>query len=244
MYPIISIFGLQIPTYFFWISITLSLSLFYLIRRNKQYNLDEKMILDLFLVIGLSALFGARLVHVLYEEFPYYEENWLRIFEVWRGGFVFYGGLLSAILFGSIFIYFKKQKEMAKIFDLCAPVISLAYAFGRFGCLFAGCCYGRTCDLPWSIAGKHPTNIYSSLWEVAVWFIILGSEKKLTKNPGQLFSLWLFLHSVGRFIIEFYRDDFRGPNYIFSISGWISIFLALFGLTIFLTKQDNRKVSK
>lgn len=193
----------------------LSLSLFYLVKRNKLFNFDVKIILDLFLVISLSALFGARLFHVLYEEFAYYEENWLRVFEFWRGGFVFYGGLISAILFGTLFIYFKKQKDMAKVFDLCAPVISLAYAFGRFGCFFAGCCYGRFCDLPWSIPGRHPTTIYSSIWEFGVWLILYGSEKKLSQNPGKLFALWLTLHSLGRFIVEFYRDDFRGPAYIF-----------------------------
>ena len=178
-------------------------------------------------------LIGARLIHILYEEPSYYSERPMAAFEFWNGGFVFYGGFLGAVAGGYIFLKLKKVASIAQVFDLAAPVASFGYGFGRLACLWAGCCYGKDCELPWAIQGRHPTQLYSTLWELGVWMILIGIEPKV-KRPGQFFAIWLALHSVGRFLIEFYRDDFRGPVAIFSISGWISLALLMASLTFLL----------
>ena len=37
-----------------------------------------------------------------------------------------------------------------------APGIALGHVVGRFGCLFAGCCYGKPTTLPWGITFTDP----------------------------------------------------------------------------------------
>ena len=40
---------------------------------------------------------------------------------------------------------------MWTVTDVFAPGIALGHVIGRFGCLFAGCCFGRPTTVPWAI---------------------------------------------------------------------------------------------
>lgn len=64
------------------------------------------------------------------------------IFEIWKGGLVFYGGLILAIATG---IYYLKLRGLRIWFvgDIIAPSVALGLAFGRLGCFLNGCCYGK-----------------------------------------------------------------------------------------------------
>lgn len=229
MYPLVYFFGYSFSTYFLWTSLTACLCLWFLVKRSPY---DRRWILDLYLVLMVASLAGARLFHVFYEEPSYYFDDWTRMFELWRGGYVFFGGFGGAWACGVLYWKIRRTHEipLAALHDVFAPVISFGYLFGRVGCLLAGCCYGRLCELPWSLSGRHPTALYSSLWELGVFMVLLGAEGKLKKTPGHLFWLWLGLHSLGRFLIEFYRDDFRGPTLGVSISGWISVVFCLISI--------------
>jgi phosphatidylglycerol---prolipoprotein diacylglyceryl transferase len=248
MYPTLSFSGLEFQTYLVWTSLTICLGLVFFLRRM---DFDRRVGLDLFMVLTLSSFLGARLFHVFYEEPQYYLENWRRAFEFWNGGYVFFGGFLGAMAGGNLFWHLKSRSHKglpsrAQIHDLFAPIISFTYAFGRLGCFWAGCCYGRWCELPWAQDGRHPTAIYSSICEVGVLLILLRVEKKksLGSTPGRLFWLWLGLHSTGRFFIEFFRDDFRGPDYIFSVSAWISVILGSLALFQLLRQRSPQKKDK
>lgn len=229
MYPQIYLFYDYFPTYFIWTSLTACLCLWYLVKRTP---FDRRWSLDLYLVLMVTSLVGARFFHVVYEEPTYYFEDWRRIFELWRGGYIFFGGFIVAWSSGVLYWKLRPSRgvSLGSLHDTFAPIVSFGYLFGRFGCFFAGCCYGRFCELPWAFDGRHPTAIYSSLWECGVLLVLLGAEARLKTSPGKLFWLWLGLHSAGRFLIEFYRDDFRGPSFGISISGWISVVFCLVSL--------------
>jgi phosphatidylglycerol:prolipoprotein diacylglycerol transferase len=196
-----------------------------------------KQAMDLCIIILLSGFVGARLGHVFFEAPELYFQSPLRFFYFWEGGFVFYTGALISIL--TSLIYFKTKKiktlDVLKWFDFFAPVIALGYGLGRFACLTAGCCYGKICNLPWaiqipnvdgwpSLIHRHPTPLYASLIELLFIFPVVFFISKVKHKPGTVFFLWLALHSISRLIMEFFRDDFRGPFYLgLSISSWFSI---------------------
>ncbi|MBT3484681.1 MAG: prolipoprotein diacylglyceryl transferase [Desulfobacula sp.] len=211
------------------------------------HDISPQAVTDIFFVILVSALFGARLLYVLIN-FNNYKDNWLDIFKIWNGGLVFFGGFLGAVI--ASFIYMKMQNfNTWKTADLLSPGVALGHALGRLGCFFAGCCYGKICDLPFAIKFTnpeslaplevylHPTQIYSVLSNFILFFILMGIQKKKKFN-GMVFLTYIMLYSLFRFIIEFFRGDFRG-NFIFdSISmsqgiGLMVFFIAL----IILIKQ-------
>ena len=178
----------------------------------------------------LAGFAGGRLAHVFYEEFSFYQEFPLEIFKFWKGGFVFYGGFITSLIAVTAYLKFKKQNFYFWA-DFLAPYLGLTYAFGRMGCFFEGCCYGSHCELPWAIAGRHPTQLYMVLAELILIaaLVVLSKNRKL--KTGLVFLLWVAGHAVNRFVIEFYREDDRGALISgLSISQWISALLFLSAL--------------
>lgn len=187
----------------------------------------------------ISGFLGGRLFHVFYEEPQYYLHQPLAVFKFWNGGFVYYGGFLAALAASLIYGQFKSLKLLSWA-DFFTPLFSLAYALGRFGCFFEGCCYGQFCDLPWAVHGRHPTQLYMVLTEFLTLILILFLEQKIKKShrpSGFLFLTWLLFHSLGRFLIEFFRADERGSTVFhnLSISQFISILIIISSL-FFLKK--------
>lgn len=224
-----------LPTYILTISLIYTGLLFYVVSRAKKKDLPVSIALDLALVLMVGGFIGGRTLHVFYELPAYYAEDWTRAFRFWEGGFVFFGGFFVAFL--SCLAFIKKKKLSFYLWaDFYAPVIALGYALGRVSCFLAGCCYGRFCSAPWAVVfpwdyhqtPRHPVQLYVVFWELAVFalLIYLEKKKKAVLPVGMIFLTWLLFHSLGRLMMEYFRDDFRG-QFIFglSISTWISLFL-------------------
>ncbi len=239
MKPFIDIGFIHLPTFYLVMSLALLTVLSFLSSRiEKNKNFERKTAFDLALVIMIFGFIGGRLFHVVYEEPSYYIRFPLQIFQFWNGGYVYFGGMLSALIASRVFLN-RKGEKFLRWADFMAPVLSLIYALGRLSCLFEGCCYGKACDLPWSINGLHPTQLYMVIAELVVFNIIIKLKMRL---EGQIFFTWLLLHSASRFAIEFYRNDDRGfmlGNFI-SISQIISILLI--GLSLFFLKVNRSKI--
>jgi phosphatidylglycerol:prolipoprotein diacylglycerol transferase len=231
-------------TYYFVISLGATLSVLWFLRRGAGAGLSGVRAIDLALVVLLGGFIGARLLHVFYEEPDFYRQHPLRVLEFWYGGFVYLGGLFGAALSAALFCEWRREPFWVWA-DLAAPPAALAYAIGRVGCFFNGCCYGRHCDLPWAVwmdgDHRHPTQLYATFGEGLTLLILLTLEPRLRKKPGALFGLWLVLHGAGRIVMEHFRDDPRGPLlYGFSISTWISAALMGAGLALFSSRVVPR----
>jgi phosphatidylglycerol:prolipoprotein diacylglycerol transferase len=130
---------------------------------------------------------------------------------------------------------------MWTVTDVFAPGIALGHVIGRFGCLFAGCCFGRRTDVSWAItfhseyaaqnAGTplnqplHPTQLYEAGAELFILLLLLATERKGRPFPGRTFWGYMLLYGISRFIIEFYRGDTRGTVWMFSTSQFVSIII-------------------
>ncbi|QDK39097.1 prolipoprotein diacylglyceryl transferase [Bdellovibrio sp. NC01] len=250
MLPLIHVTsGVSIPSYYLVLSVVVMACLFWITHRAKKYNLSHAITLDLSLIIMVSGFIGARLMHVFYENLTYYQEDYMRILYFWDGGFVYFGGAILAAALCVLFLEIKAPKDTERYLDLFAPVTAFAYGFGRLGCLLAGCCYGKYCELPWAISGRHPTQVYAFLWEMGVVCILMGVESiganhrrpKSLGDAGSVFYLWMILHGIGRLLMEAFREDFRGPSLGISISSWISIALIALGLLLLLRRKPTRR---
>ncbi len=247
MYPILKFGSVQIAT--FYVVISLSLSLLILLFSKKIEHLDNqsgmtaKQGYDLLILLLFAGFMGGRFFHVFYEEWIYYRSYPAEIFKFWNGGFVYYGGFIFAFI--ASWIYCRLQKiSLAAWADFMTVFVSAAYALGRFGCFFEGCCFGRMTDVSWAIQGRHPTQIYMIVAEFILLAAVILSEKKLKPFPGRLFLLWATFHAATRFIIEFYRDDGRGQFIAgLSISQWISLTIVLLASFVFVYKQLPPKKS-
>lgn len=241
MYPQVTLFSETIPTYFVFLSLLSCGLIFYV--RSRAIFLDQniRLALNLGALIMLSGFIGARLFHVFYEYPRYYINNPLAIFYYWQGGFVFFGGVFTALI--ACAIYLKKQNEsFLRWLDFYMPVIAVGYGLGRISCFLAGCCFGKFSKF---FAGPHPVQLYVTAWELTVYTLLIFLERKtsIKKNYGKLAGLYAILHGLGRIGMELFRDDDRG-SFIggFSVSTWLAVFVICSG--IYLLRQSSPGTQK
>jgi len=258
MYPILFQFGnFHIYAYGFFIVVGFAVAtvLAFLKIRKSNIRISLEHATDLLFYTILSAFLGSRILFVLIN-FDTYRQHPLQIFKIWEGGLVFYGGLIPAAMVA--FGYMKwRRLPVWKLADLISPLIALGLSFGRIGCFFAGCCYGRETSLPWAIVFKnpdslarlnvplHPTQLYDAANGLAIFFFLNWLSRKKTFD-GQIFWLFLFLYSITRFFIEIFRGDPRGflLGNLLSTSQGIGILLAIFSLFMLFYMEKMYRRSK
>jgi phosphatidylglycerol:prolipoprotein diacylglycerol transferase len=244
MYPILLQFdGLHIYAYGFFVVVGFATAAFLAVLKIRKLNsgISFENIVDLFFYTVLSALIGSRLLFVLVN-FDVYRENPMQIFKIWEGGLIFYGGLILAVIVAFWYMKFHRL-PIWKLADLISPLIALGLSFGRIGCFFAGCCYGKETSLPWAVVFQnpdslarlnvplHPTQLYDAANGLAIFFFLSWMEKRKSFD-GQIFWLFFFLYAITRFFIEIFRGDPRGFLFggLLSTSQAIGILLAIFSL--------------
>jgi phosphatidylglycerol---prolipoprotein diacylglyceryl transferase len=208
--------------------------------RAKARGLDQARVLDLGIYIIISALLGAKLLLVI-TDFKTFISDPKELITLARSGGVFYGGLILAV---SVALWYIRKIGLPlwTTCDVFAPGIALGHVVGRFGCFFAGCCWGKPTDVAWAITFTnpyaaanvgtplnvplHPTQLYEAGAEALILAILLSTEKRGRGYPGRTFWLYMLLYAVSRFVIEFYRNDPRGAVLMFSTSQFISLILA------------------
>jgi len=228
VYPELSLGPLHVSTYYILTSLACVVASLWFLRRTEARGLARLTAIDLTLVTLVAGFFGARFLHVAFEEPDYYREHPWAVLLVWNGGFVYLGGLIAGFLAGLVFCQWRREPFWAWA-DAAALPAGLGYAVGRVGCFLNGCCYGHECRLPWAIhlhgADRHPTQLYATLWNLVV-IVVLSRRESSFRRPGALFHAWLISFSVGRLVMEAFRDDPRGPALLgTSLGVWMSLVL-------------------
>lgn len=251
MYPILLRIG-NFNLYTYGLFVALGFMTVMLVSRKfaQPMGISSEILNDIFVVILVSALIGARLMYVMIN-FKAYEGNFFDILKVWNGGLVFFGGFLAAV--PAVAVYLKiKGVRIWKTADILSPGMAAGHAIGRLGCFFAGCCYGKVSDHPFAIRftnpdslaplniNLHPTQIYE-VFSNFFLFIILSFLMKRKKIDGQVFLIYIILYSFFRFIIEFFRGDFRGDFFfnVISISQGIGLSVSIIACIILFIRLKS-----
>jgi phosphatidylglycerol:prolipoprotein diacylglycerol transferase len=223
--------------------------------RARKRELDATRVMDLGIYIIISALIGAKLL-LLVTDFQTFRSNPAELLTLARSGGVFYGGLILAVIVALVYIR-RVGLPLWTTCDVFAPGIALGHVIGRFGCFFAGCCFGRPTSVPWAITFTdpfaaanvgtplnvplHPTQLYEAGAEFLILALLLSTENMGKRFAGRTFWLYMLLYSVSRFVIEFFRGDERGAVGALSTSQFISVVLA--PLAIFMLVYLARRAA-
>jgi phosphatidylglycerol:prolipoprotein diacylglycerol transferase len=182
---------------------------------SKKLKINEKLtdfiyynaIVSIGLGFGSAALFQAT-----YE----YIENPAAGFNL-GAGITFLGGLIGGIVvFMTGYAIFRNKLGIRLIdsLSLIPCAILIGHSFGRVGCFFAGCCYGKPTDsfigvlFPGHTVPVHPTQLYEASFLLIMFIVcsVLLLKFKFRHNM----SVYLVGYGIFRFLLEFVRDDDRG----------------------------------
>lgn len=197
--------------------------------RARREKLDPEIILDMAFWLFLFGIVGARLFYC----FQYWGRginSWLDVVQYWKGGLVYYGGILGGTIAFFMYRHFRPF-PLRPYLDTMAPAIMVGTLFGRLGCFLNGCCYGDPCNFPWAVSFPkpsppwefevarglippeathslplHPTQLYSALDSLVILILLLAFYP-LRRRDGEVLGLLMVVYPITRFLIEYLRND-------------------------------------
>ncbi len=256
MYPILIDISEKVKIYSFGTFIVLAflVASFYVRRRAaRELDLDKAETFNVCFALLFIGLAGARLLFAIvkYDEFA---ADKMKLFKVWEGGLVYYGGLIACMLWLSWYLPRHPKLKGWAFTDILCLGACLGIFVGRWASFLSGENYGKEApDLPWAVTfpavegtqaktgvALHPTQIYHSLhglllFAILVWFL------KRKPHPGRTTGLFLILYAVGRAVIEIWRGDDEARGMVIeghvSTSQFLSIPIFFIGVAIYFARK-------
>jgi len=214
--------------YEIWIAVGFFLCLLYLRVMADRLAFPAKL-QNLCIVGALCAIIGCYGCSVLSQ--AVYNALETGIFEIAQDtGATFYGGLVGGgLIFVAVYLiagHFlfpdgTAKKRFFEMSAIAAGSIAIAHAFGRIGCLCAGCCYGKPTDAWYGIYNAHlgvktiPVQLFETLFLLALAAFL--TWRLLRQRSGNL-AVYLMSYAVWRFLIEYLRADDRGATVVSFLS--------------------------
>lgn len=239
-----SIGNFTIKWYGVIIAVGVLLASVYILRRVKQFGLNEDDILNM-LLIGLpSAIVCARLYYVVFEWDQFFgpDHPWYKFLDIRSGGLAIYGGVIGAVIALLIYTRVKKQPVLPYL-DVMGLGLLIGQAVGRWGNFFNREAHGSVtdCFLRMGLIENgmlqyfHPTFLYESVWNI-VGFVILHFASKKRKYDGQIFLGYIAWYGLGRAFIEGLRTDslYIGP---LRVSQWLAGISCLAAVAILIYQR-------
>lgn len=167
-------------------------------------------------------------------------------------GIVSWGGVLGGF-FAALCLARLWHISILSLGDIAMPGVALGFAIGRIGCHFAGCCFGLHYEGPLHLNFTHlsapaatvpqplfPIQLLSALLLFILCLILLRIFL-LSVRPGYVIASYALLYSVGRFVIEFFRNDSRRLFAGLSDAQWYSLVLFITGAVLFFYLRRSKE---
>lgn len=172
----------------------------------------------------LGVILGGRLGYVLFYQPVLYATSPLDAFKVWEGGMAFHGGALGVILALILFAWWQKI-HLLRLADIVCACVPIGLFFGRIANFINGELFGRVTDVPWAIVfprgglyPRHPSQLYESLLEGALLFLILlflYKKLDLKERPGVVSGAFLAGYGAFRMVVEMFRQPDAHIGFVF-----------------------------
>jgi phosphatidylglycerol---prolipoprotein diacylglyceryl transferase len=215
---------IALRSYGIMIAIGLAAGISLAYRRARDAGLDGGRFLDAAFWITVGGLVGSRVAYVAVNAGDYARACFVgpgmprglgavladcsKAFQIWEGGLVFYGGVLGAALVG---VWFARREDwpFLKLADVSAPALALGHAFGRLGCLAAGCCFGKEASAAWGVPFWRGSVAYDDLVSVGA-----VASSSMSTPPLHATQLYEAVGEIAIFfaLIVFVQNPERVPN--------------------------------
>ena len=182
------------------IAVGFLLALVYASFSCKKMNIDINRLFDVVIVGLIAGVVCARLFYVVFYPGDKYLKNPAEIFRIHDGGLAIYGGLIGAVVFGSLMAKVRKLK-VAAVLDIASLGFLIGQGVGRWGNFINQEAFGGATDLPWGMhsdntaavveGNVHPCFLYESLLCLLGFVLLHFFTRKFRRYDGQTFLLYI-----------------------------------------------------
>ncbi len=212
-----SIGPLTITWHGFFSAVGLAIGLWFTARLVRGTGITDDDVYSVAMAAVPGGIVGARLLFVL-ENWHLFADRPLGIFAINEGGISIYGAVIGGSIAGAILAR-RMKLPVAALADRAALGLLVGEGIGRIGDIINGEHHGREAPgLPWSISYNHPNTLgelgvpvhpavaYEMVWDlvmVGLLYLLLRRQPR----PGLTYVGYLFVYSLGRFWVGFFRKD-------------------------------------
>jgi len=257
-------FGVHYYSLMFVLAFLLGLSILKKIYEKEKVPTDTLESLLFYVVI--STLLGARLGHVFFYDWAYYQNHLLEILlpiaSNTGGGYSFVGfrGLAShgaaiGILLGVI-LYQRNDpyKPLLWILDRMIIPLTLGAGFVRIGNFFnseivgnyTGNNFGVVFVNRGELLPRHPAQLYEAIAYILLFFFLRYLyQKGVKRQDGFILGVFMAVLFSVRFLVEFVKESqggFETALPALSTGQWLSIPLVIAGLIVMYAKKQPKEV--
>lgn len=257
-------FGVHYYSLMFVLAFLLGLSILKKIYEKEKVPTDTLESLLFYVVI--STLLGARLGHVFFYDWAYYQNHLLEILlpiaSNTDGGYSFVGfrGLAShgaaiGILLGVI-LYQRNDpyKPLLWILDRMIIPLTLGAGFVRIGNFFnseivgnyTGNNFGVVFVNRGELLPRHPAQLYEAIAYILLFFFLRYLyQKGVKRQDGFILGVFMTVLFSVRFLVEFVKESqggFETSLPALSTGQWLSIPLVIAGLIVMYAKKQPKEV--
>ncbi len=169
---------------------------------------------DFVLWVTLGIILGGRIGYVLFYNLPYFAENPLESFQLWKGGMSFHGGFIGCVLAVVLFARYRGISVLS-LGDLTCAAGTIGIFLGRIANFINGELWGRPTDVPWAMVfpsggpvARHPSQLYEATLEGLLLFIVLALliRRGALQRPGFIIGSFALGYGIARSICELFRE--------------------------------------
>lgn len=209
-----------------------------MVRNDRLWNGKAPMTVadidDFILWATVGIILGGRLGFVLFYDLPLYLDQPLAIFQTWKGGMSFHGGLIGTTVAMFAFAW-RRKLPVWSLIDIVSAVVPIGLFFGRVANFINSELWGRPTDVPWAFVfptggdvPRHPSQLYEAALEGLVLFLVLRlcTHRFLRlKSPRFVTGVFIGGYGLARTFVEFYRMP--DPQLGYLLGGWLTMGMVL-----------------
>lgn len=185
--------------------------------RRRKHLISDIQFFDAASIGTMGGLVGGKILYLIQDGSA---RTWHDAMQHLLGGFAILGATIGAL--ASVIVYLWWQNlQVRRIIDLAGAYASLANGIARFGCFFAGCCYGKLSHIAWfsvtyrdaaSLAPLnvplYPTQVMMALASLTGFLLLRFVVYPWRGRAfGTVIAWYVLYESAARFIIDFWRGD-------------------------------------
>ena len=229
--PKFTVAGRRLNSYMLWVYTGVIMGTTAIFTLSIKKGLSLEIIAEIMLLVSVFSLFLYKSTKIIGKTYAFL--NWAK-----KG---VYHYQILALIFTGLFLIIRHEPLLAYV-DVLVIGLLVYQAFGRIGCLMAGCCHGRPHELgviygdkyastgyPYFIARVRlfPIQLVEALW---LFLLTLGALFNISGDYawGENVAWYIIGYGLGRFFFEFWRGD-PGRIYVWGLSEpqWTAFLLTL-----------------